>query len=70
LGWLERTALFIHRALLKGNDLQIPMEFCKRLLLVPGVLESIRLKARKAEMAAQVKLELAAAFALKRAIPS
>jgi len=25
LGWLERTALFIHRALLKGNDLQIPM---------------------------------------------
>jgi hypothetical protein len=22
LGWLERTALFIHRALLNGNDLQ------------------------------------------------
>jgi hypothetical protein len=28
---LERTPLCIYRALLKGNDLQIPMEFCMRL---------------------------------------
>jgi hypothetical protein len=27
---LERTPLFIHRAPLKGNDLQTTMEFCKR----------------------------------------
>jgi len=25
---LERTALFIHCALLKGNELQTPVEFC------------------------------------------
>jgi len=28
---LERTPLFIHRALLKGNDLQTSMDFCKQL---------------------------------------
>jgi hypothetical protein len=30
---LERTPLFTHRALMKGNDLQTPMEFCKQLLI-------------------------------------
>jgi hypothetical protein len=33
-GWYgPGTSLFIHRALLMGNDLQTHMEFCKRLFL-------------------------------------
>jgi hypothetical protein len=30
---VERTPLFVHRALLKGYDLQTLIEFCKQLLI-------------------------------------